>query len=1730
MKIYLRAAGVAAALCASTSVWADVTGTAFLDYNGNGIADAAGSVGTPPVATPADVGLGGITVSAVGVTAAGPDAIVGTADDVIGACGPSVTTSTTPATIGQYSVVTTGCLASARVRIEFAGWSAPLSPGLGGATTVQFVAATATGVNLPLINAAKFCENNPQLATSCYVSDNQISGVNNAKDVVVSFPLSAGGTALPAGALPLPSHLAIASQVGSTYGLAFQQTTQRLFAAAYTKNLTGYGPSGSGAIYTINRDSGGVSTFVDINSAAMVDAARPGLFGAGAAGLDPFPSGTTGMPATMQTAWGDIDLNPDQSKLYALNLNNLRVYAFPASGGSVASSALVEVLPAIPFPSTDEGCVAARQTIPNYEGLIGPHAFGMGVQADALYVGGRCLRQNRPDGNFYVFRYDLALGQWDAAPVFSSALTTLNYAPALGGGIIGDIVFDQGDMILATRNAASDYLANPAPSIGQLLRACPNGTGQYVLESNGSCGAKVGAGVANTNGPGNGQFFAPDIAADSQRHSQQGGLVAIPERNLIISTSYDEFGLYQAGATWWDATSGARIKAYQVLQTPAASPSLPIDGKGGVLGELELMCKAAPVEIGNRLWKDLNKDGLQDPNEPPLAGVMVELRSSTNALLATAVSDANGNYLFSNDGRGYPATGSDASATGGFVEDSQGGTSSTTANRYGVKYQFGDIVTVVIPNAIGASQQASLAGLTITQATAGGNPALDSNFGLTGNNATAAVTVGAPGANNHTIDAGFVVPVIDLTISKAVTSSGPYAAGSNVRWDLVATNNGPAEAQERVIVKDCLPVGLNFVSATGTGWVCANVAGPTAVGSLTCSSVTTCTRDAATGNLAAAGSASVITVNATVAAGSNGNLVNYAQVNPAANETVAESNLLGTTNGGYETGAAATLSNNDTSASINVATLYSIGDLVWNDSNNNGKIDGSETPLAAAKVELFAADVGGNATGAALGTVTTDTTGRYRFDGLAAGDYVVVVTPPVGYVSSTGTAVTTGVIASDELDSGKDAKIAAGSGAGGFPSAKITLGAAAPAGERNNATAVPAAQISGLGGESPDNRSDRTADFGFYQPFDLKLTKAITSAAPFTPGVSTITYTLNAENLGPGTASAGIVVKDKLPAGLTATSASGTDWTCTPTAGAAVEITCTRSSTATALTAGATAALITVTATVDDSATGSVVNIAQVNPSPADAGKPELIPLGGNGGYEDGSPSTGSNNDDSRAFTVGAPPTIDLTLAKTITSTGPYSAGLSTVTYQLLASNLGPSTAQAAIVVKDKLPAGLTLVSVSGTNWACSPVTGAAVEITCTRVVSAGVLASGQAATVITVTASIDATATGALLNVASVSPSGTETLLESNPIGTTNGGYEDGSPSTGSNNDDSKSITVGAATYSLGNRVWNDINNNGRLDLGEVGLGNVTVRLLNAAGTTIATTVTDGMGFYQFIGLAAGAYIVEIAPPSGYVSATGANGGVSGPYETAGNANNSTFAATTGTTDHGVLHASGGIRSGVITLSAGQPVGEGVDQPSTLVDATPDDRSNRNVDFGLFVPASVGTVVWIDNGAGGGVANDGVKQAGEAGIAGVVVKLLDAAGNPVLGAAGAAITTTTAANGTYTIGNLNPGSYQVEFVFPAGSVTTPTINPAGSGTPPTNGGPGGTDGQRNEMSTTTRRSPVITLGPGQDNPNLDAGVRSFDLTAQPVAVPTLGQWMLLLMAMLTFGVAVRYLPAKNRR
>ena len=52
--------------------------------------------------------------------------------------------------------------------------------------------------------------------------------------------------------------------------------------------------------------------------------------------------------------------------------------------------------------------------------------------------------------------------------------------------------------------------------------------------------------------------------------------------------------------------------------------------------------------VGDRIWSDADGDGVQDPGEPGLGGVTVQIRNASGGVVASAVTSADGSYIFPN--------------------------------------------------------------------------------------------------------------------------------------------------------------------------------------------------------------------------------------------------------------------------------------------------------------------------------------------------------------------------------------------------------------------------------------------------------------------------------------------------------------------------------------------------------------------------------------------------------------------------------------------------------------------------------------------------------------------------------------------------------------------------------------------------------------------------------------------------------------------------------------------------------------------------------------------------------------------------------------------------------------------------------------------------------------------------------------------------------------------------
>lgn len=229
----------------------------------------------------------------------------------------------------------------------------------------------------------------------------------------------------------------------------------------------------------------------------------------------------------------------------------------------------------------------------------------------------------------------------------------------------------------------------------------------------------------------------------------------------------------------------------------------------------------------------------------------------------------------------------------------------------------------------------------------------------------------------------------------------------------------------------------------------------------------------------------------------------------------------------------------------------------------------------------------------------------------------------------------------------------------------------------------------------------------------------------------------------------------------------------------------------------------------------------------------------------------------------------------------------------------------------------------------------------------------------------------------------------------------------------------------SLGNTVWNDLNQNGLRDNGEGGIMGATVNLYEDGntdgapdGAAIATTTTTGAnGFYLFDGLNPGSYIVGVTPPpssgTAYISYTGAN------EEANPNANSDN-------NDNGVNQVGNETRSSFITLAIGtEPNAE---NPSN--DASkPDSNSNLTLDFAFFKPLKISGNVFNDQ---NGAANVDGTPIGQANGAQLYANLIDPSGN-VVG------TDSINSNGTYEFFDVTPNTiYTVVLADVPGTVGNP--------------------------------------------------------------------------------------------
>ena len=759
-------------------IHADIGGKIFRDFNQNGTYDDN--------ATFLEVGVSGITVKAYN------------------AAGNVAATATTNAD-GNYTLG----VGAGTYRVEVTGIPDYLKPGTASGAASPIVAQVANGTvdhNVGLNNPSDYCQADPDIFVTRFTKNGRNDG-NSGINTVLTFPYTANGT-------DAPTNISTYADVGSVYGVAHLRKANVTYTAAYFKRHADLGSGGIGAIYKIDHTNGNaVSTF------ATLPGTDPRSAGAG---YD-WDHDTAGYASVGKTGIGDIELSDDESTLFAVDMDDRKLYTIPVDSQGNAGA---QTGYAIPNPCANETDF---------------RPMGLGYRDGILYVGVTCTAESTVDPDnaddsstgprkgdksqlsAHIYSFDPATHAFSAAPVLDIDLTydrgciyssdisntdpdTCTYEDKDGvtqpyranwnpwqmdydivfndkkpGNIgnqngwieymqplLSDIVFDRdGSMIIQIRDVNGDRggydnkSPNPADDTtqnmngeGDILRACGNPEVGWTLESNGQCGGVTTSGANNKEGPGGGEFYWNDNGPGGTNHSSigytgdsghgdttTGGMLLVPGYKELVTGAMDVHDYADNGLIWFRndtgevAKDGSNEPRKLLISEEDTSKYY---GKGSGIGDLEVLCDPAPIEIGNFVWVDTDGDGIQDPGESAIANVTVELWGDTDndgtvdTKVGESQTDGEGHYLFGG--------GSDAGMTGGHTLDP------VTAYELRIPLNDADLASR-IPTTQNVNDPAD-----DLHDSDGDNGVLHAGY------ATIAYTSGHYGNNDHTLDFGFVEP------------------------------------------------------------------------------------------------------------------------------------------------------------------------------------------------------------------------------------------------------------------------------------------------------------------------------------------------------------------------------------------------------------------------------------------------------------------------------------------------------------------------------------------------------------------------------------------------------------------------------------------------------------------------------------------------------------------------------------------------------------------------------------------------------------------------------------------------------------------------------------------------------------------------------------------------------------------------------------------------------------
>ncbi|MFT6336346.1 MAG: putative repeat protein (TIGR01451 family) [Halioglobus sp.] len=683
-------------------------------------------------------------------------------------------------TDGNYSIPNLSNDTAYRLEFQSSNGYYTSFQGEDNRSSVQFINAPACAVDYGLTREISSCGSNPDLLLTCFVQGEISEHPDFATIISTEHQFQAASSV---------SALTTASETGSIWGLAQDVINQNLYSTAFVKQYAGlkYGPY---AILKTELEGEKKTTrFVDVN--------------------DIIPQSLAGLTVTEdvhnctygnqvgRVGLGNLVISADSRTLYTPVLDENLVVAIKIGDPSAEATKVFGMPRPIGIDADEEYKI-----------------FALEWHEDLLYVGGTVtgsvsedktkslavvMTLNPETGKISeIFRTNYLKGIWqDEKP---ASLEVSHWFTDIDFNARGEMIISFSDRIGHRYcKASTNRLDQQFPDI--LMVAFNLDTQEWELENNGVIAGRDGKGIDNGDGPGGGEFFGFDNWPSNPTYHNEtalGSVFVLPGSSEVIAAVYDPLmDSYSGGLHRYSTEDGAKTGAIELY----SHAIYPVFGKATGFGDIIAKCSVQTIEIGNYVWNDDNRNGLQDANENGIGGITLNLYDSECNLVGATTTNDEGVYAFNSSN----------------VDSDQNG---TLDGVYPNTTYYVELDNSIYDEKTGLYTFANNE-YTICTADAGSNEDdmidCDAHYDEASCLTSSFIEVNTT-ETNHSFDIALGAPSgFDLALKKEIIGNKYAIVGQELIFMMTVYNQGGVSASS-VTITDYLPNGYTFDQDDNPGW------------------------------------------------------------------------------------------------------------------------------------------------------------------------------------------------------------------------------------------------------------------------------------------------------------------------------------------------------------------------------------------------------------------------------------------------------------------------------------------------------------------------------------------------------------------------------------------------------------------------------------------------------------------------------------------------------------------------------------------------------------------------------------------------------------------------------------------------------------------------------------------------------------------------------------------------